>query len=386
MFRKNPKLKNIFSLGFLLSLHLAFTAYVNSSFLAAFSGEKNVGLIYVLGSATSIIVLFFIPEILRRIGEYKFLLYSSGFSAVSLLLLSFFENPFILIPVFIFYFSINSLIFFALDELLEIFSQNSSTGKTRGLYLTFVNLAWVLSQFISGKTLANFSFSSLYFIAFSIMAVFFLVTFFSLKGIQDPKYDKVLASQSFKVFFKNKNLARAYKINFLLQFFYVWMVIYTPLYLHAHLGFDWKEIGIIFTIMLLPFVLIQFPLGNYSDKIGERKMLMFGFFVISFSTLSLFFIQLHTVWIWALMLFCTRVGAAIIEVMSDVYFFKHINKENDEYIAVYRNTAPVSYVLAPMAAFIFFLIAPSFKFIFLVLGALMLYGIYLSSTIRKNDI
>jgi hypothetical protein len=92
------------------------------------------------------------------------------------------------------------------------------------------------------------------------------------------------------------------------------------------------------------------------------------------------------VWIWALALFCTRVGAAIIEVMSDVYFFKHINKENDEYIAVYRNTAPVSYVLAPMAAFIFFLIAPSFKFIFLVLGALMLYGIYLSSTIRKNDI
>lgn len=383
---KNPKLKNIFFLGFLFSLHLAFTAYVNSSFLSVFSGEKNVALIYVLGSTTSILMLLFIPEILRKIGEYKFLLYSSGLSALFLLLLSLFKNPLILIPIFIFYFSINSLIFFALDELLEIFSQNSSTGRMRGLYLTCINLAWVISQFISGKILSNFSFSFLYFLAFSIMAMFFLVTLISLKDVHDPKYDKVLAWQSFKIFFKNKNLSRAYQMNFLLQFFYVWMVIYTPLYLHAHLGFDWKEIGVIFTIMLLPFVLIQFPLGNYSDKIGERKILIFGFFIISLSTLLLFFIQLHAVWIWALMLFCTRIGAAIIEVMSDVYFFKHINKENDEYIAVYRNTAPISYVLAPMAAFIFFLISPSFNFIFLVLGIFMMYGIYLAYTIEKSDI
>jgi hypothetical protein len=31
-------------------------------------------------------------------------------------------------------------------------------------------------------------------------------------------------------------------------------------------------------------------------------------------------------------------------------------------------------------------LAPAFNFIFLILGALMLYGIYLSSTIRKSDI
>ena len=32
MFKENKKLKNIFFAGFLLSLHLALTAYVNSSF------------------------------------------------------------------------------------------------------------------------------------------------------------------------------------------------------------------------------------------------------------------------------------------------------------------------------------------------------------------
>lgn len=386
MFKENSKLKSIFVLGFLSSLQLAFTSFINSSFLSTFSGEKNVGLIYVLGSLISLFVFFFIPGILRKTGEYKFLLYISGLNAFSLLLLSTLKNSTLVISIFIFYFTLNHVIVFALDELLQIFSKNSLMGKMRGLFLSVVGLAWVISQALSVEILSKFSFSAMYFIAFIIMIIFFLATFWNLKNLNDPEYDKVFAWQSFKNFFMNKNLARAHKINFLLQFFYVWMIIYTPIYLSAHLNFSWKEIATIFTIMLLPFVLIQFPLGKYSDKIGERKMLMLGFFIASIATLSLFFIKRHEVWIWALFLFSTRIGAAIIEVMSDVYFFKHINTENDEFISIYRNTRSVAYILAPFVAFIIFLFTPSFNFIFLILGSLMLYGIYLSSTIEKNDI
>lgn len=373
-------------MGFLLSLHLALTSYINASFLSIFSSEKNVSLIYILGSAASMLMLFFVPKILKKKGEYKFLLWVSGFSALSLFLLATLKKPAIVIPVFIFYFSLNYLIIFALDELLEIFSRNSSTGRVRGLYLTITNSAWIISQIILGKILSGHSFTALYFIASGIMIVFFLATFFGLKNLVDPKYDKTIGWQSFKNFFINKNLTRAYKINFLLQFFYVWMVIYTPIYLSTHLGFSWEEIGLIFGIMLLPFALFQFPLGRYSDKIGERKMLMLGFLFASIATLSLFFIKKHEIWIWALALFSTRIGAAIIEVMSDVYFFRHIDKENDQFISIYRNTAPVSYIIAPFAAFIVFYFLPEFNFIFLVLGAVMLYGIYLSSTIEQKDI
>jgi MFS family permease len=273
-----------------------------------------------------------------------------------------------------------------MDELVEMFSKNSSTGLVRGVYLTFINLAWVIAQAISGKILSNFTFSSLYLLAFLIMATFFIFASVGLKNIVDPKYDKVLAWQSFKNFFRNKNLARAYKMNFLLQFFYVWMVIYTPIYLYAHLHFAWEEIATIFAIMLLPFVLIQFPLGRYSDKIGEKKMLRLGFLAASLATFSLFFIVRHEVWIWAIALFCTRIGAATIEVMSDVYFFKHIERENDEFIAVYRNTIPMSYIIAPFAAFIILRLVPSFNYIFLILGVLMLYGVYLAGTISKKDV
>ncbi len=386
MFKENSKLKIIFVLGFLASLQIAFTSFINSSFLSIFSGEKNVGLIYVLGSLISLFIFFFTPGILRKVGEYKFLLYLSGLNVFSLFLLSILKSSAAVIAIFIFYFTLNNLIIFALDELLQIFSKNSLMGKMRGLFLSIVGLAWVIAQALSIKILSKFSFPAIYFTAFVIMAVFFFATFWSLKNLNDPEYDKVFAWQSFKNFFANNNLTRAYKINFILQFFYVWMTIYTPIYLYVHLGFSWKEIALIFTVMLLPFVLIQFPSGKESDKIGERKMLMLGFLIASLATLSLFFIKRHEVWIWALALFGTRVGAAIIEVMSDVYFFKHINVENDEFISIYRNTRSVAYVLAPLFAFIIFLFTPSFNFIFIILGALMLYGIYLSSTIERSDI
>ena len=378
--------KIIYLAGFLFSTPIALASYINSSFISTFVSEKFVGIIYVLGSIGSILALLLAPKIFRKIGGYKFLLSIILLDALSFLVLSMTNNIWGAIIMFILGFSMNTLLIFSLDELLEIFSKDATTGKTRGIYLVVCNSAWILAQLFSGTILGGFSYREIYLISFSVMILFLLVSFLNLKNIPDPKYDKVRSFKFVKEFIKNKNLLRAFSLSFLLQFFYAWMVIYTPIYLYTHLGFSWKEIGIIFTIMLLPFVFIQFPLGNYSDKIGERKMLMIGFFIASISTLSLFFITKHEVWIWAIALFCTRVGAATIEVMSDVYFFRHINKENDGFISVYRNAGPLSYVLAPVTAFIIFFLVPSFNFIFLILGALMLYGVYLSSTIKKGEI
>lgn len=386
MFTDNPKLKNIFLLGFLLSINVALTTYINSSFLSSFAGEKFAGLIFTIGSVASISALLLAPKLLTKIGIYKFLLLISALNALSLLSLALIKSVWGIVPLFILYFSLHVLSIYALDELLKIFSGNSSTGKVRGLYLAVTSFAWVIAQVFSSRILEKISFAGIYAIAFVIMALFFFVSLLKLRNVPDPKYDKVKSIKYIREFFKNKNLARSYKINFLLHIFYCWMVIYTPIYLHAHLGFNWREIGIIFAIMLLPFCIIPFHIGKYSDKIGERKMLMFGFFVASLATLALFFIQKHEVWIWALALFITRIGAATIETMSDVYFFKHIKAENEELIGVYRNTMPVAYIAGPLVALAIFAFVPSFKFIFLVLGSIMLYGVYLSSTIKKSDI
>lgn len=376
----------IYLAGFLFSMPIALASYINSSFISSFIGEKFTSLIYVLGSLGSISALLLAPKIFRKIGGYKFLLLVILLDAFSFLILSTTKNAWTAIAMFILGFSMNTLLIFSLDELLEIFSKNSATGRIRGIYLVICNFAWVFAQLLSGTILGGFSYNTIYFISFSIMTTFLLISFLNLRNIPDPKYDKIKSFKFIKKFFKSKNLFRAYTLSFLLQFFYSWMVIYTPIYLYTYLGFSWQEIGIIFAIMLLPFVLIQFPLGKYSDKIGERKMLIFGFVVIALATLSLFFIREHSLWLWAILLFTTRIGAATIEISSDAYFFKHIKPENEEFVGVYRSASPVAYIIGPFTAFVVFLFIPSFNFIYIILGTLMLVGIYVSSTIRKNDV
>ena len=378
--------KIIYLAGFLFSLSIALTAYISSSFLANFVDEKSVGIIFSLGALASILALLLTPKIFRKTGGYKFLLLIALLDALSLLLLSIVQNAWSAALVFILYLSLNTLLIFSLDELLKIFSRDSLTGKIRGAYLALSSLAWIVAQLASGTILGGFSFRMIYLTSFAIMMLFLLTSYLSLKNMPEPKYDKTRALRYIREFFKNKNLFRAYGISFLLQFFFCWMVIYTPIYLSTHLGFSWKEIGIIFSIMLLPFFIIPFHLGKYGDKVGERKILMFGFAIISFATLSLFFIHQQEIWIWAVLLLTTRIGAASVEVMSDAYFFKHIKPENEEYVGVYRCASPVAYVIGPLVAFLVLIFVPAFNFIYLILAALMLFGTYLASTIRKSDI
>ncbi len=376
----------IYLAGFLSSLPIALMIYINSSFLSSFIGKEFMGLTFTLASIVSILGLLLAPKIFRKIGGHKFLLLVIALDALSILLCALSENAWVVAIAFVFGFALNTLMFFSLDELLKILSKDSAIGRIRGIYLVVCSLAFVGAQLASGTILGYFSFTEIYLMAFIAMILFFLFSLFKLKNIPDPKYDNLKTLQYVKGFFRNKNLLRAYGISFLLHFFYAWMVIYTPIYLFTHIGFSWREIGIIFAVMLLPFILIPFHIGKYGDKIGERRMLMLGFTVITLATLSLFFIESQIVWLCAALLLLTRVGAATIEVMSDAYFFKHIKPENEEFVGVFRSALPVAYIIGPMVASLFLVFIPAFNFIYIVLGAVMLYGIYLSSTIRKGDV
>ncbi len=378
--------KIIYLAGFIFSLGVALMSYINSSFIATFVDEKLVGTAYTLGSIASIFGLLLAPPIWRKIGAYRFLMWVIALDSLSILLFAFSRNAWSVMALFVAGFALNILIYFSLDELLKISSSDSSTGRTRGSYLALCSIAWIIGQLALGTVMGGFSFRMIYLTSFAVMLVFFALAHVWLKNIPDPKYDQMSATKYIGEFFKNKNLFRAYKLSFLLQFFFCWMVIYTPIYLSLHLGFSWQEMGIIFAVMLTPFAIIPFPIGKFSDKIGERKMLMFGFTIASLSTLSLFLITAHNLWIWAFLLFATRVGASCVEVMNDAYFFKHIRPENEEFVGVYRSAFPAAYIIGPLLAFLTLSLVPAFNFIYLVLGAILLYGVYLASTIERSDI
>ena len=136
--------------------------------------------------------------------------------------------------------------------------------------------------------------------------------------------------------------------------------------------------------MLLPFVFLEFPLGKLSDKIGEKKILIGGSFIIALATLAIPLITKPKLWLWAIVLFTTRIGAATVEVMSEVYFFKIAKEENADMISFFRNTMPLSYIIAPLFAIPVLFFVPSFKYLFFILGTIMLCG-FLTS-LRLKDI
>ncbi|MFH1608952.1 MAG: MFS transporter [Patescibacteria group bacterium] len=372
----------IYSIGFLFSIPIALTSYINSSFLREYINNYYISIIYVIASIITIWALSRAPELLSKIGNRKSSLWFSFATFLSLILLAVGGSKIIVIPAFIAYFIFSNIFIASLDIFIEEFSGKKSIGKFRGLYLMIINSAWVIAQTISGSIINKSSFKGIYLFAAIFMLLVSIMLIIFLRKFKDPIYKKMSMLKALKTFWKRKALRKIYLINLILKFFYAWMIIYTPIYLYQYLNFGWNQIGLIFTIMLLPFVILEFPLGKISDKIGEKKLLITGFIIITFFTLIIPFITEPKVWIWGLILFGTRVGAAIIEVMSETYFFKKVEAENAEEINFFRNTYPLAYIIAPIFAIPILFLVPSFEYLFYVLGVILLIGLFITLKLR----
>jgi MFS family permease len=211
-----------------------------------------------------------------------------------------------------------------------------------------------------------------------------LIIFSNLGGFKDPEYKTFNVFETIKNINVNQNIRNIIISSFLLQLFYSWMVVYTPIYLNQYIGFSWGSIGVIFSIMLLPFVFIQIPLGYLADKkFGEKEILTFGFIIMGISTATIPFIHNKNLFLWALVLFMTRVGAAMVEVMNDTYFFKKVSDKNLNIINFYRAVNPIAYIISPMLATVFMIFFPIVN-IYYILGLLMIFGLRYSLTIQDT--
>ena len=376
--------KVIYLAGFLFSIPVALTSYIYSSFLEIYVDKNYIGIIYVIASVITILGLLKMPKILTRLGNRSTILLSYSFILLSFILLAFGNNIFIIIPAFILYFISTNFIIASLDIFVEDFSKSSHIGSFRGFYLMVINFAWIVAQLISGSIINKSSFSGIYLLAAGFIILAGIIFFLFLRDFKDPEYKKVSILKTLKIFLHNKHISKIYFSNLILQFFYAWMIIYTPIYLHEYIGFGWDKIGIIFSIMLLPFILLDFPLGKLSDRIGEKKMLLLGFSIIALSVLVIPLITEPIFWIWALILFTTRIGAATIEVMNESYFFKIVKEEYANEISFFRNAPSISYIIAPLLAVSILFLIPSFKYLFFVLSAVLLVGFF--NVLRLRDV
>ena len=211
------KRKIIYLAGFLFSIPMALTSYINSSFLENYIKESYIGIIYIIASIITIWGLFKMPKIISNLGNRLTTLIFSSFIFASLILLAFGNTAFVVIPAFILYFVSINFIIASLDIFIEDFSKNSSVGSLRGLYLTIINLAWVVAQVISGSILNKSSYSGIYFYSAGFMILELIIFIFFLRDFKDPEYKKISVLKTIKTFIENKHISKAYLINLIVK-------------------------------------------------------------------------------------------------------------------------------------------------------------------------
>lgn len=384
LLKRRERLVFIYLSTLFLSFHYFLTVYINSSLLSEYLSSESTSLLYIVGSLINVLALIFIVPLLRNIGGVWLIIILSILEILAVLSLSSFDSLVFIIGAFVIHQALPPLILFVLDIFLEETPhRNSSTGSMRGLFLTVSNVALITSPLIVGFFIIDNNFSNVYVLSALFMVPIILITYLTKSRFDHSKFKPLQIKKTSETFLKNLDLRNVLLSNFLLQLFYAWMVIYTPLHLRD-LGFSWQDISIIFTFMLLPFIILEYPVGRLSDKrLGEKEFMVGGFILLSLSTALISFIVEPSLIIWSILLFITRVGASFVEISTETYFFKKISGEDTPLISFFRITRPLSFVIGPMiGALTLSLFGLSSSFI--VFGALMFIGVFLSLQIRDT--
>lgn len=365
----------IFISVLLLSFHFFFVYFINSKYLNGILSEKTIGYTYALGSLLNILIFIYAPAFLRRFGNYRLTLTIGLLELLALLGLAFATTPALIIGLFILHQAVGPALFYCMDIFTESFSTTEEMGNIRGVYLTMQNIPPVVTPAIVGLILIKPEYWKIYLIGALFLIPFFILIISNFKNFRDPEYPIIDLRQAVKKFYADKNIFDVFVDHFLLHVFYAWTVIYIPLYLTNHIGFSWSEVGIILSIMLLPFIIFQIPIGRMEDKYHDEKhVLVLGFSIMAASFMLIPFIHEKSLVLWAAVLFVSRIGASIVEVSSESYFFKHINPSNAGFISFFRMTRALPFFVIPPIVGITLLIA-DFPYIFFVAGVLMLIGV-----------
>lgn len=381
----------IYLLVFLFAFHAAPATYINSTFLEQFVGSDFIGYIFSFASIVALAFFIIIRGILQKVGNYKTFLSFLILDLISLSILSLsliFNTgvwPYIFIGAYIIGFISRNICFLNLDIFLEHLTNNNETGGVRGISLTAINTALILGPFIAGILITDIvEAGKVYILSLLILIPVFIMTIRFLKHFKDSYYKKVSLWDTFIEIYQNKDLRMTFSVNFVLRFFYSWMVIYFPIFLTQMMGFSISDVTLIISIALISFIILQIPLGMISDKyIGEKEIMTAGLIIMGLVTASMaFYTDIYSLAFWATIMFLGRIGASMVEVTNETHIFKRVDDDSINIISFYRAMRPIVYIISPIIASII-LIFTELNYLFLVLGIISILGI--SFSLRLKD-
>jgi MFS family permease len=378
----------IYVASLLLMFHTYVVAYINSSFLEKFIGTDSVGTVYIATSALTILIFLFISHVLHKIGNFKLTLALLIVDGLAVLGMAYAESLRVVVPLMAAHLIIVPLIIFNLDVFMEehIGNDEGLTGTRRGLLLTLLSLVSALAPFISSELIAKAggSFTYPYIVsALALIPIVFILLFY-FKDFQDPPYTDMKALEAIRGFWVRKDIRAVFIVHFVLQIFFMCMVVFTPLYLIKYVGLSWAQFGMVMFFGQLAYVIMEYPIGIIADKfIGEKEMMALGLMIMAIATAWISFVEVKSVLMWALVMFVTRIGASFVEVTTEVHFFKRTNSSDAQIISFFRVTRPLAYIAGAIIASLSLLYLP-FNLLFVVIAFLMIPAMFVTLNIEDT--
>src|SRR5579872_1398838 len=350
--RNNKALGMVYLVNVLLSFHYYLLIYISSSYLSQFFFSSQISAIYAIGSTITLLLLLNISKVLKKLGDYKLIKYLIIAEIIATFGMAFSVSPTLIALYFVIYLVALPTISFGFDLLLEAATKDEGkTGEIRTTYLTLGNITIILSTLIVAWILTDGAYYKVYLASLLFIVPLYFVMKKKFSRFSDGMTEHIKIKETILYYIRNKDLSNVFTVHLFLQIFYAYMVIYMPIYLSQFIGFSWTEIGVMFTIMLLPFIIFELPAGWMADKKwGEKEMMTVGCALMAIFTLCMGFITTKDFLLWTIVLFMSRIGAALVEATTDSYFFKKVNKNDTDTIGFYRLGGPASYIVAPVVA------------------------------------
>ena len=360
-------------------LHFFGVLYINSSFLERHISQSEVGFVFAVSSMLAIVALASAPLFLRSLGNYNMALLVTGINLAAVLGLSFVTDLGWILVLFAIHTMLLPLILLSFDVFIESNNHDEgATGSIRGIFLSMGLIAALFSPFIASRIAGEGAqYEMVYFFAGLALVPILLILSLRFQNFIDPMYQALSPRKMLRAVWRNDNLWRISMAQFLMRFFLSWYVVYMPLHLHLNVGFTWPEIGLILFLMLIPYVVLEYPAGKIADRwLGEKEILTLGFVIMGVSTLAFFWLESTSLWVWAAFLMATRAGAALVEVMTETHFFRMVNGADASILSIFRMLRPIAYTIGPGVAGVFLFFAEDIQYLWLILAGVMLAGVY----------
>ena len=234
------------------------------------------------------------------------------------------------------------------------FSKNIGMEKLNARFHLWGNVASIIAP-IFAMTVVNY-FDGNYRMPFLAAGMIYFsgLLFFKHFGIvqQDKKIKRINIHKTIRVlrmnaiaFFKIPNMLRAYVVNFGFFALRSMRLLYVPIIVIEN-GFSNDTLGVILSVGILPYIIMNLFIGNLIKKYGPRFWLTCGF--VSFAAFSVAATFVSGPALLAIFVLW-QISGAFMEAPHDLLFFNGMpKKEQSRYYGFFRTSVNFPNVIAPI--------------------------------------